>query len=308
MVQARAWLGPAPVPRVLQVPVLVATGNLALLLNSNPKPEEMVKMRLLVVTQGEYGVRMLDNIRQNAPSTWTVEEWRAPAVLPAVMDYPEDFLPDALSPADLILSLGENPGVAELVPEIVKLTSAQAVIAPMDRLEWMPRGLARQLAGWLGKLNVEAVFPKPLCSLTETHYDVGRYRKEYHNKLIAEFARYFGRPRFVIQIDPETKTIVRAEAERDAVCGCARYVAGGLVGVHMDEAEFQSGMLHHHYPCLAAMGIDDDFADTLMHVSGNITRDEVKEQIRPYLTVQVFTPQGRVDELGTSEPVTPASP
>jgi len=38
------------------------------------------------------------------------------------MDYPEDFMPDSLPSADLILSLGENPGVAEL---ILKWPSAQ---------------------------------------------------------------------------------------------------------------------------------------------------------------------------------------
>jgi hypothetical protein len=55
-------------------------------------------------------------------------------------------------------------------------------------------------------------------------------------------------------------------------------------------------MLHHHYPCLASMGIDDDFADTVMHVSGNITKEEVKEQVRPYVTIQYFTPHGRAEE------------
>ena len=253
-------------------------------------------MRILVIIQGEYGKRMLDNLRQHASSGWILEEWQAPANLPLVMDYPEDFLPDSLPGADLILSLGENPGVAELIPEVARLSGAQAVIAPVDRSEWLPRGLARQLNKWLQDMGVAAVFPKPLCSLTETHYNVGRHRVEYHNKLIAEFARYFGRPRFVITVDPQNKTIVQAQAERDAVCGCARHVAAGLSGVPVDEAEFQAGMLHHHYPCLASMGIDDDFADTVMHVSGNITKEEVKERVRPYITVQYFTPQGKADE------------
>lgn len=255
-------------------------------------------MRILVVTQGEYGRRMFQNIRAHAPAGWVVEEWQAPATLPLVMDYPEDYLPDSLPPADLILSLGENPGVAELIPEIAKLTAARAVIAPIDRSEWLPQGLARQLAGWLQDIGVHAVFPKPFCSLTETHYNVGRHRVEYSDELIAEFARHFGRPRFVITVDPDSRTIVQVSAERDAVCGCARHVAKGLVGVNADDAEFQAGMLHHHYPCLAAMGIDDDFADTLMHVSGNITKEEVKEQIQPHITVKYFTPHGRVDEPG----------
>ncbi len=44
------------------------------------------------------------------------------------------------------------------------------------------------------------------------------------------------------------------------------------------------------------MGIDADFADTLMHVSGNIMKEEVKAKIRPYLTIQYFVPHGRVEE------------
>jgi hypothetical protein len=253
-------------------------------------------MRILAITQGEYGKRMVDNIRQHAPSGWLVEEWQAPANLPLVMDYPEDYLPESLPPVDLILSLAENPGVAELIPEVAKCSEARAVIAPVDRSEWLPKGLVRQLRKWLQDIGVSAVFPKPLCSLTETHYNVGRHRVEYHNDLIAEFAHHFGRPRFVITVDAETKTIVEARAERDAVCGCARYVAAGLVGVSVDEAEFQAGMLHHHYPCLASMGIDDDFADTVMHVSGNITKEEVKAQMRPYVTIQYFSPHGRAEE------------
>jgi len=252
-------------------------------------------MHILVVTQGEYGRRMAENVRAHAPTGWSVTEWRAPAALPLVMDYPEDYLPASLSPADLILSLGENPGVAEFLPELAKMTGAKAVIAPVDRSEWLPKGLTRQLARWLEEINVAVVFPKPLCSLTETHYSVGRQRKEYSSDLIAEFARHFGRPRFVITVDPEARTIVEARAERDAVCGCARHVAVGLIGTKVDEAEFQAGMLHHHYPCLASMGIDDDFADTLMHVSGNIAKEEVGEQIRPHITVQYFVPHGRVD-------------
>lgn len=258
-------------------------------------------MRILVITQGEYGKRMVQNLRAYAPQGWVIEEWQAPGNLPLVMDYPEDYISDALPSVDLILSLGENPGVAELIPEIAQRTGARAVIAPIDRAEWLPKGLARQLGRWLADIGVEAVFPKPLCSLTETHYNVGRHRVEYQNELIAEFARFFGRPRFVLTVDPASKTIVEAHVERDAVCGCARHVAAGLVGVNVDEAEFQAGMLHHHHPCLAAMGIDADFGDTLIHVSGNIAKEEVKAQIKSYLTIQYFEPHGRVEEKASDE-------
>nr|MBC7243713.1 hypothetical protein [Chloroflexota bacterium] len=260
-------------------------------------------MRILAITQGEYGKRMVQNLRAHAPQGWVIEEWQAPGNLPLVMDYPEEHIPEELPPVDLILSLGENPGVAELIPEIAQRTGAHAVIVPIDHTEWMPKGLARQLKQWLENIGVAAVFPKPLCSLTETHYNAGRHRVEYHNEWIAEFARFFGRPRFILTVDPASKTIIEAHVERDAVCGCARHVAEGLIGVHVDEAEFQAGMLHHHYPCLAAMGIDNDFGDTLMHVSGHITKEEVKAQIKPYLTIQYFEPHGRVEEASDSKPL-----
>ncbi|MDW7990803.1 MAG: DUF166 family protein, partial [Anaerolineae bacterium] len=73
--------------------------------------------------------------------------------------------------------------------------------------------------------------PKPLCSLTETSYNLRRYRTEYEDPLIAEFARHFGRPELRIAVDPEFRTIVEVKVLRDAVCGCTRFVAQGLVGV-----------------------------------------------------------------------------
>jgi hypothetical protein len=38
------------------------------------------------------------------------------------------------------------------------------------------------------------------------------------------------------------------------------------------------------------MGIDVDFDDTLMHVSGNIFKDEIGEQVKPYRKIQYIVP------------------
>jgi hypothetical protein len=253
-------------------------------------------MRILAIITGEYGQRHVDNVRKHGPSDWQVEVWRAPAALPPVIDYPEDYLPDSLPAADLLLAFGEHKGVAELVPEVVKMTGAKAVIAPVDREEWLPRGLARQLRGWLADMGVACVTPKPLCSLTETHYNVRRRRTEYHDPLIAEFARHFGRPELRIAVDPNTRIITRVEVVRDAVCGCARFVARGLADTSANDAEEKVGLLHHHYPCLASMGKDPDFNDTLMHVSGNILKDEVGQQVKPYREILYIIPGKRSEE------------
>jgi len=248
-------------------------------------------MRILAIVTGEYGQRHVENIRAHGPADWQIEVWQAPSVLPPIVDYPEDYVPQSLPPADLLLAFGEHKGVAELVVEAAKVTVAKAVIAPVDREEWLPRGLARQLRGWLADMGVACVMPKPLCSLTETHYNVRRHRQEYNDPLIAEFARHFGQPGLCIAVDPKTRIITGVEVVRDAVCGCAHHVAQGLVGVSANDAEQEAGLLHHHYPCLAGMVKDPDFNDTLMHVSGNILKDNVGEQIKPYKEVRYIVPR-----------------
>ena len=254
-------------------------------------------MRILAIINSDYGVRHLANITQHAPPDWVINQWRAPVFFPLVIDYPEEFLPSALPSADLILSFSEHKSVAELLPDIAKMTGAKAVIAAVDNENCLPRGLARQLRGWLEKMDVAIATPKPLCSLTETDYWVTRrHRLEHHSPLIAEFARYFGKPEFSIQVDPTRRTITSVTVKRDATCGCARYVAQKLIGVSVDEAEFEAGMAHHHYPCLASMGIDVDFGDTLMHISGNIMKDNVGEQVKPFKHIQYLAPGNRSEE------------
>jgi len=67
-------------------------------------------------------------------------------------------------------------------------------------------------------------------------------------------------------------------------------VAERLVGLSADEAGEQAGLLHHHFPCLASMGKDPDFGDTLMHVSGNVLKDNVEAQVRPYKRTAFIAP------------------
>jgi hypothetical protein len=253
-------------------------------------------MRMLAIISGEYGTRHVANVRAHGPATWSLETWQAPAVLPPVIDYPENYIPASFAPAELLLSFAEHRGVAELIPEIAALCGARSVLAPVDNENWLPRGLARQLRGWLKDMGVFCATPKPLCSLTETEYlATRRERVRYDDPLVAEFARYFGRPELHITVDPDSRFITSVEVQRDAVCGCARYVAERLVGVSADDAEQESGMLHHHFPCLASMGIDPDFSDTLMHVSGNILRDNVAAQVKPFKRIQYVRPGAKED-------------
>lgn len=251
-------------------------------------------MHILVIISGEYGQRHVTHIRAYGPPHWDIQVWRVPAAFPPVIDDPAEHLPAMLPPADLILAFGEHRGVAELLPDIARMTGAQAVIAAVDNEAWLPRGLARQLRGWLVGMGVACAIPKPLCTLTERDYAVSRRERIAHNSpLIAEFARFFGQPSLHLTLDPETRRILSAVVLRDSVCGCARFVAQGLIGISADEAEEKAGLLHHHYPCLASMGMDSDYNDTLMHVSGNILKDNVGAQVKPFKRVSMIVPGTR---------------
>ncbi len=253
-------------------------------------------MRILVLVTGEYGRRHVENLHAHAPDAWQIEAWDAPRLLPPVVDYPEDYLPDTLPAADLILSLAEVRGVAELIPDIAKMTGAQAVIAPIDSQAWLPVGLARQLRGWLARQGVACVTPMPFCSLTETHSGAYRHTEPYDDPLIRAFAQHFGRPAFAVEVERPGGPITEVRVLRDACCGCARFVAEKLPGTPAVDSLEAAGLHHHHYPCQASMGIDPMFSDTLMHVSGNLMKDALREALGANLGTRYVRPAGRVED------------
>jgi thymidylate synthase len=239
-----------------------------------------VPFRVLAVTQGLWGERIAQNVAAHAPRDWEVTAWGAPRLIPPIVDDPEEFLPDALPQTDLLLALGEVSGLAQLIPDIVRLTGARAVLAPIDRSESLPSGLALQLEGWLAEAGVPIVFPMPFCSLTPETINRPPRKASYDDPLIRRFATHFGRPIFAVAV--EKGRITEVQVVRDAACGCARHVADGLVDVSLEDAAEQAGLLHHHYPCLASMNKDPDYQDTLMHVSGNFLKEALNEALTPH--------------------------
>ena len=229
-------------------------------------------MRIYAIIQGEYGQRIVDAIREHGPPDWEVLVWEAPQFLPPIVDDPEEFLPQNPPQVDLILSLVENRSASELIPDLALLTGAQAVIAPVDNRAWLPRGMMRQIEHRLAAKSISSAFPVPFCAL---EVQPGQH------PLIQEFATLFGRPK--VEIEIENDQVARVKILRGATCGCTGFLAQRLVGVHIDEAEEQAGLAHHHYPCLASMVMDEEFEDTLMHRSGLMTKLAVHDPLRPLL-------------------------
>jgi thymidylate synthase len=224
-------------------------------------------VRILFATQGRYGERIAENVAANRPEGWEVLRLALPARLPAVIDDPDGVLPADIPPADLLVSLHESPGAAELIPDILQKCGASAVLAAVDDRAACPPGLENQVRKRLGRMGVACAFARPLCG-----FDGGP-----HPHLEA-FAARFGRP--VLRIDADGDRVGTVEVARDCPCGAARFVASVLPGTRLSEAADTGALRHHHHPCMASMEIDPELEDTLMHLSGYIFRAAIRSALK----------------------------
>lgn len=227
---------------------------------------EQGEVTILALVQGEYGERIAENVQKNGPEGFRVLTMALPEELPLVIDDPREHLPESIPQADLVLALQENSSAAQLVAEIVNLSGAKALIAPVDNSQWLPMGMRTQIKRELSRMGVAMASPRPFCMLEP----VG-------NPLIDKFAEYFGRP--ILSLEVEKKMVTKTNVVRDSPCGCGRFVAKELPGTHIRDAVEKAGLAHHHYPCLCSMNVEDDLEDTLMHFSGLQMKKTVDKEL-----------------------------
>ena len=243
-------------------------------------------MKILMVTQGAYGERIVGNISKRASADWEIEALSLPTGLPVLMENPEEFIPGPLPQTDLIVFLSQSSQAPQLIPDMARLTGAKGVIAPVDHSSWMPLGLKAQLRQELDRMGVGSAFPKNFCTLTEKTYGYGHSSEEYDSPIISEFARYFGRPEFKVQVNSDTKVIEAIEVVRCSPCGSTYHAVEKTIGKHAGEALPQAGLICMHYPCLASMQmeqIDKGLYNTLMHLSGQIFNEQIEPHLKPFI-------------------------
>jgi len=236
-------------------------------------------MRILVLIQGGYGQRVVDNLRKKAPS-WIVNTFHVPLIQEIIVDAPELFLPDSLPSSDLLLHLAESPQAAQLLPAIAELAGSKAVIASIDSSAWIPAGLRNQLRRELELKGVTIVFPEPLCSLDEKTVGFGETAQPYTNEIIREFSRHFGKPILDVTLT-EDGQIMEARVLRGSPCGSTEYTVGLLKGLPANKAVPTSGLMCLSYPCLASMKFEqtDSGLNTIMHNSGRIFNEGMENAI-----------------------------
>ncbi|MFH2061329.1 MAG: DUF166 family protein [Pseudomonadota bacterium] len=250
-------------------------------------------MKILIAIQGAYGLRIVENIKKHAPSGWTIESVSIPLDLPFIIDEPEEFLPETLPEADLIIYLSETQNAPQLIPDLIGLTGAKGIIAPIENSLWMSLGLKGQIRDELSRKGVGSAFPKNFCTLTENTYGYRDSAESYECEIISQFAQHFGRPEFKLHINPETKIIEDIKVVRCSPCGATYHAVEKTIGKHVDEALPKAGLTSMQFPCLASMAmeqIDKGMYNTLMHLSGQIFNERMLPHLKPYLSDEQKTP------------------
>jgi hypothetical protein len=236
-------------------------------------------MRVLTLYTNFYGQRFAENLETNSPDSWETLSYLFDRRIPAVVDDPEEVLPTDLPQADLLVYVGQDRNLAELIPDIAELCQVKEVIAAVDARGFLPTGLANQIQRRLTKMGIKSSFPAPFCSLTES---------EAEGPLTREFARYFGQAQMVVAV--KDGQIQKVELIRGAPCGNSRYVAERLPGIKVEESVEQAGLLFHAHPCMASMDMDRELGDTILHIAGHLVKNAVNVALEKADTGKATSP------------------
>ncbi len=224
-------------------------------------------MRIIILSSGEYGSRIVNTIASHGFASYIVGMYEFPDDLPEFLDEVEEYIPENLPEADLLISVGLFGDINLVIPEIISQTGVKSAIIPIHDPKQIPSGLQNEIEDMIKNASneVNIVFPKPFCSLIPNG-----------DEFIDQFAEIFGKPKLEIDADNIIKSI---NVIRGAPCGSTWYIAEKLIGLPVEEAEFESGNKFHNYPCLASMSTDPMVGDTIMHLAGYKTKEAVKRAL-----------------------------
>jgi len=220
-------------------------------------------LRIYILSSGKYGGRVVNNLVEHGMASNIVGMEDYPEDLPEFIDDFSKYIPQRLSPADLILSVGLSGDINMIVPEVARKTGAKSAIIPIYGPEQMPPGLQQEIIE--SAPDVRIVFPKPFCSLEP----VG-------DAPIDEFATHFGKPVLFIKSDHFIKKV---EVLRGAPCGSTDYIAKGLWSTPEGEAELTATHKLNNYPCNASTVKDHIVGDTNMHLASYQIKEAVKRAL-----------------------------
>jgi hypothetical protein len=211
-------------------------------------------------------------------------ELPGPAELPSFIDEPGKYVPKNIPKSDLCLASGLHKDLLLELPRRLKRAGTKGLIVPVEDSVEVPLGLRRQLNEECERLGLESSFPKPFCSL-EPSSD-----RPIISRFVTELK--IGRPSLNITTlsSGGLEFIQSVAVKRSAPCGSTWYVAKKLLGVEVktDVVYEAVAKAHHSYPCTAAMAVDPEAKEPILHIAGYLIREEVENALK----------QGRTAALG----------
>ena len=226
-------------------------------------------MQIVVIYTNDYGKRFAEQLKKTGPAPWQIVSYLFDtARLPVVIDEPDECLPPDLPQGDLLLYVGQERKLAELISDMARACQVKEVLAPVDDRSCLPSGLANQIKRRLSKMGISVAFPAPFCSLTEEHSE---------SPLLRDFAQHFGKPRLTLSISKDL--IKEVVVRRGAPCGNTHYVAERLVGLKVEEVVEKTANFFHNHPCMGSMTMDREIGDTFLHIAGHMIMNAVKDEL-----------------------------
>ncbi|NVM03387.1 MAG: hypothetical protein HWN67_13735 [Candidatus Helarchaeota archaeon] len=178
-------------------------------------------MKIGIVTDGKYGERAFENIKRIFPCDWIlIEEVPSSQILD---DYKLD-IPDC----DLYISYVRHPDQVFALAELGKPTLLGISFGS---------GFFKQVQ----EINPKVLAFPTMCSLEP---NTGIFE-------IDTFAHFFGRPKFVCELDEKEKKIEKIEAIRSSPCGSSKVGPNFIKLKELNPTNLQDFAIHVCYECRA---------------------------------------------------------
>ena len=183
-----------------------------------------------------------------------------PSVLPVMIDDPESYLPDGITPHDILIGVSVHEEI--LISFIRKFPIARGIIIPIEESGWISPYAKKTIADICSEKRMEVAFPKPFCSLKPKGGILLEFQKETR----------IGKPD--VSFSVQDGKIIDARVHCSAPCGATYYVARNLIGRTTGEDLVHTiDSLLSSYPCTAGREVDREFNDSITHKAVQIQRD-----------------------------------
>ncbi len=183
-----------------------------------------------------------------------------PAILPVMVDEPQEFFPADVPPHDILVAIAVNEEI--LISFIETFSIAKGIIVPIERSDWISPFAITKIKEICKKNGVAVSFPKPFCAFNPTDGILKEFQKQFH----------LGKPEIKFSI--KNHTIDKAEVCVSAPCGATYFTARGLTKKRVDDdLKFIIDKQLSCYPCTADTAVDKEFGDSITHQAVKIQRD-----------------------------------